>query len=43
MIKKKKPESKDLQKSYLNNFLKSPKKYKNKKDIKKIIEEQYSV
>ena len=27
--------------SFLNEFTKSPKKFKNKKDIKKNIEEQY--
>ena len=31
----------DLQNNFLNDFVKSHKKFKNKKDIKKIIEEQY--
>ncbi len=31
----------DSQNNFLNDFVKSNKKYKNKKDIKKIIEEQY--
>ena len=43
MFKKKKTGSKDLQRNFLNDFTKSPEKYKNKKDFKKIIEEQYSV
>ena len=37
MISKKKLEPN----SFLNEFIKSPKKYKKKKDIKKLIEEQY--
>ena len=31
----------DLQNNFLNDFIKSNKKFKNKKDIKKIIEDQY--
>ena len=31
----------DSQNNFLNDFIKSNKKFKNKKDIKKIIEEQY--